>query len=124
MKSSHGGKRAGAGKPKGHKAHSTLTKEMIRARIQARVAAELDPLLDAQIANAKGINYLVSRDPKSGKFTPIEDVENIGDATEIWFKQPNVQAFTDLMNRAADKPSEHVQITGKDDEPVTFRWQS
>ena len=48
-----GGTRIG-GKPKGYKAPATLTKELIRARIQARVAAELDPLLDAQIAATTG----------------------------------------------------------------------
>jgi len=32
----------------------------------------------------------------------------------IWTKDPSVQAFTDLMNRALGKPSEQVQITGRD----------
>jgi len=85
--------------------------------VRQRVSAELDPLLDAQIANAKGIEYLVARDPKSGKFTPVEDKGRIADATEIWLKQPNVQAFTDLLNRALDKPKEQeqeIKLTGDD----------
>ena len=41
----------------------------------------------------------------------------------IYTKDPNVQAFTDLMNRCIDKPSEHISITGADDGPLVIRWQ-
>ncbi len=30
---------------------------------------------------------------------------------EVWEKEPSIQAFTDLMNRAIDKPAETVQAT-------------
>jgi hypothetical protein len=38
---------------------------------------------------------------------------------EIWEKEPSVAAFTDLLNRALDKPQEQVQefkITGDDEQ--------
>ena len=43
-----------------------------------------------------------------------KDEENI----EVWEKDPSVQAFTDLLNRALDKPKEQeqeVKIAGSDD---------
>ena len=35
-----------------------------------------------------------------------------GRATRIFTRLPNTSAFTDLMNRCIDKPSEHVEIAG------------
>jgi hypothetical protein len=34
-----------------------------------------------------------------------------------------VQAFTDLLNRALDKPAEQVQVSGADGGPLVIRWQ-
>ena len=37
---------------------------------------------------------------------------------EVWEKDPNVQAFTDLMSRALDKPKEQeqeIKLTGSED---------
>jgi hypothetical protein len=34
-----------------------------------------------------------------------------------------VQALTDLLNRALEKPGEHVQIAGHDFGPLVIRWQ-
>lgn len=121
MKSTHGGARPGAGKPKGVKWPSTLTKEQIRARVQQRVAALLDPLVDAQIANAQGLKYLVVRQKSTGKFVRVteamarlraDETPEDHEIIEVWEKDPSVQAFTDLLNRAADKPVEAVQVTG------------
>ena len=41
----------------------------------------------------------------------------------IFSKDPNVQAFTDLLNRALDKPAAHVQVAGADGGPLVIRWQ-
>ena|SRR3990167_2178621 len=104
------------GYPKGRKRASTITKEQIRAHVQAKVAAALNPLVDAQLANAQGLKYLVTRDKKTGKFVRVtEAMARIKQASheetiEVWEKDPCVQAFTDLMNRAADKPIEPVQV--------------
>lgn len=123
-----GGKRPGAGRKKGPQ---TLEKEAMRQLVRERVAAHLLPLVDAQIANAKGISYLVVRDKASGKFLRVskgkaEKLDPEHEIIEIWEKDPQVQAFTDLMNRAIDKPAEQVKVTGADDGPVehVFRWQS
>lgn len=125
----HGGARAGAGKPKGSVAPSTLAKEMARQRLRERVIAELDPMLDAQIANAKGIKYLVAREKKSGKFRRLSEAQAVlevgGESEleiiEVWEKDPSIQAFTDLMNRTIDKPVE--QVTADMTANVTYRWK-
>lgn len=79
------------------------------------VTAEMQPMAEAQIKNAKGISYLVYRDKKGGKFAKVkeseaEEVLGRDDViVEVWEERPNIQAFTDLMNRALDKPKEQPQ---------------
>ena len=114
------------GRPKG-KAQSTLTKEMGRELLRNMVLAHLQPMVEAQVANAQGIKYLVARDKRSGKFTRVTAAMagalKGDEVIEVWEKDPAVQAFTDLLNRALDKPAEHVEVTGKDDGPIAFKWQ-
>jgi hypothetical protein len=82
-----------------------------------RVMAELDPLIDAQLEHAKGAKHLMLRDEKTGKFERIADERQIdaaiatGKAFWVFTKDPSIQAFTDLMNRAIDKPTEQVDLT-------------
>jgi hypothetical protein len=67
-------------------------------------------MIDAQIAQAQGLKYMVARDD-SGKFRRIGPEELAAGATgvEVWEKDPSTAAFTDLMNRAIDKPKEQEQ---------------
>lgn len=113
------------GKPKGYKAPSTLTKEQARDALRAIVLREMEDLTAAQIAHAKGLSYLVGRD-KTGKFKKLTSDEaekaSAGESdytlVEVWEKDPSVQAFTDLMNRALDKPKEQeqeIKLTGEAD---------
>jgi hypothetical protein len=127
LKSGHGGKRAGAGKPKGHKAKSTIAKEVAREALRQIVLQRMESLLSAQIAHAEGLKYLVARHKTTGKFaklteelmTAIAAGQNPEyEAIEVWSKDPSVQAFTDLMNRAIDKPADHVEMSGKDGGPL------
>jgi hypothetical protein len=98
-----------------HKSPLTLDKLAAREFVRRRVTAELGPMIDAQIANAKGINYLVTRDPKTKQFTRVTPsmalAANEAQAAqiEVWEKDPSVPAFTDLLNRALDKPAEQKQ---------------
>jgi len=110
------------GRPPGAPNKATVeakaTKEAMRELLRQKVSDAFTPLVDAQIANAQGIKYLVARD-KVGKFSRIsedelkailagEDNERV--LIEVWDKDPSVQAFTDLMNRAIDKPIEPVEM--------------
>ncbi len=113
---------AGSGKPKGYKAPNTLAKEAARDLVFTRVRKELSVMLDSQIANAKGLSYLVKRDRRTGKFiarvdaaeaAKLSDADSEGSEfiiTEVWEKDPSVQAFSDLLNRALGKPIEEVQL--------------
>ncbi len=107
-----GGARPGAGRPKGSKSASTITKEQARESLREVVFAHMEGLLAAQIDNAMGIKYLVVRDKKSGKFVRVGEsaASNSDEETiEVYEKEPSVQAFTDLMNRALDKAKEQEQ---------------
>lgn len=114
-----GGKRQGAGRPTGTIEPQTIEKAAARELVRQQVLAQLGPLIEAQIANAKGLKYLVTRNAKSGKFERVtrermEALLEAGDSEtletiEVWDKDPSVQAFTDLMNRAIDKPKEQEQ---------------
>ena len=127
-----GGKRPGAGLPKGYKFPKTIEREERRSHLRQRVLRELDPLLDAQIAHAKGIDHFFLRDEKTKQFKRIEDpvmIEtalNAGDRDRyywIFTKDPSIQAFTDLMNRTFDKPPEHVNVSGPEGGPLVFRHE-
>jgi hypothetical protein len=117
----HGGKRPGAGRPKG------FDKERARARLREMVWAEMDAMTEAQIANAKGIKYLVAREKKTGKFLRVADVRSAvksgEEVIEVWEKDPSVHAYADLMDRALDKAAQPLK--GEPDSPLELRisWQ-
>lgn len=95
---------------------------MARERLRVLVAEHMDDMTLAQIKAAKGTNYLVTRMKQGGKFEVVtKEMIDAGllkreDVTiEVWEKQPSTQAYTDLMNRALDKPKEQpqeIQVTG------------
>jgi hypothetical protein len=119
-----GGKREGAGRPKGTKNPTTISKEQARDALRQIVLREMDSLVAAQVSHARGLQYLVYRDKKSGKFERVKAVEDVNqdeNTIEVWEKDPSVQAFTDLMNRALDKPKEQeqdVNVQGA----LTIKW--
>ncbi len=128
----HGGRREGAGRPKGTLAPSTMDKLEARAYLRQRVVASLQDMLDAQIDHAQGIKYLVARAKNGGKFEKVspeqldEMLAGQDDGSivlEVWHKDPSVQAFTDLLNRALDKPADHVEVTGADGGPLVVQWK-
>lgn len=90
---------------------------MAREALRQQVLVELEPLVAAQIAKAKGIRHLVIRNKNTGKFERVTDPKRIiqllnddakgqHETWEIWTRDPDTSAFTDLMNRALDKPKE------------------
>lgn len=120
-----GGRQPGAGRPKGRKNEATIDREWERELHRRQVLAERGAMTEAQIAHAKGLRYLVARHKTTGKFTKLtEELMQViasgenpeYEAIEVWSKDPSVQAYTDLMNRALDKPKEQMQdihITGQ-----------
>jgi hypothetical protein len=123
-----GGKRPGAGRPKGP-SPNTLDKVLARERLRQNVFAQMDELVAAQLEHAKGIKHMILRGP-DGQFIRATDVKQIDAALAIgesayylFTKDPSVQAFTDLMNRALDKPVEAIELSGKDGGPLVVKWQ-
>jgi hypothetical protein len=122
-----GGRRVGAGRKPGVKC--LMDKEAAREALRAMVKAKLGPMVEAQMANAMGIKYLVARDKKTGKFrrlgedalATLEAGDDEREVIEVWEKDPNVSAFTDLMNRTLDKPIEQVTADIRAD--VVYRWK-
>lgn len=108
-----GGWRPGSGRKKGT---SGLKAEMARNLLREMVEAEIRPLVQAQIRNAKGLSYLVTRDKKTGKFVRVSAamarrLEGKGtEVIEVWEKDPSVHAFADLLNRAYGKPVEALEV--------------
>jgi hypothetical protein len=113
LKKPRGGARPNSGRKVGSKLAKTISKEQAREAMRALVMQHFAPLVEAQVANAKGIHYLVVRDKATGKFLRVGELRAKGlkpneETVEIWEKDPSVQAFTDLMNRTLDKPAEQV----------------
>lgn len=88
---------------------------MARDHLRAMVIKEMAPMTKAQIAVAKGVSFLVLRDRKTGKFTGLSQAraqrltQADHELVEVWDKVPSTMAYTDLMNRALDKPKEQPQ---------------
>src|SRR5262245_35095588 len=82
-KSSHGGKRAGAGRPNGAKGRQTLEKEAAMALLREKIGEEIGPLVQAQIDAAIGIRHLMFRDPKSRKCVRAADEKQMDLALKL-----------------------------------------
>jgi hypothetical protein len=108
-------RRGKRGPKPGTKYKPTLEKEAAREALRAIVLAEMRDLVAAQIANAKGIKYLVVRSKRTGKFVRVAEgaakvlQDSDEEIIEVWEKDPSVQAFTDLLDRAIDKPQPQKQ---------------
>lgn len=128
-KGKRGGARPNSGPKKGAKYRPTLEKEAAREVFRKEVLKHLKPLLQRQIAHAMGIGHLYTRD-KTGKFSRVENQAQIDrlltqgrDGVDYWIfsKDPSVQAFTDIMNRALDKPKEQESDINVNAE-LTISW--
>lgn len=112
-----GGKRPNSGPEKGTKYAPTLSKEAARDALRQIVLKKMEPLVQRMVVAAMGFGHLYTRD-KNGKFNKVESQAQIDklmaegeEDRDYWIftKDPSVPAFTDLMNRAIDKPKEQEQ---------------
>lgn len=118
--------------PKGYVTQKTIDKALHREALRAIVVEHLKPMTLAQVAHAQGISHFMLRDPNTGKFERLTDPDQIqaalnaegaeeGSSFYIWTKDPSTQAYTDLMNRALDKPTEHVDMVIAGEEELIAR---
>jgi len=121
LKGTHGGKRAGAGMPKGYKLPTTVKKEEAKAILQEMVLSRLKPIVESGIESAMGIKHFMLRDPLTGQFQRLTDPKEIDaalshpDAKEgssywIFTKDPSNEARRDILDRAIGKPIEEQNV--------------
>ncbi len=135
MAHGHGGKRANSKPPpsaKGRVWKSTLTKIAAQEATRALITEHLRPILESQIQHAQGIKYLVGRAKAGGKWERVttdkleamlagQDDGSI--VLEVWDKDPSVQAFSELLDRALDATPKAVALTGAGGGPLLMKWQ-
>src|SRR3990167_5159742 len=136
----NGGKRPGAGRKKGSKNPATLERERVLAALRQRIMQSADTLFNAAKSAAIGNQFLfkiethlegkrkvrskpilVDNSIEIQEYIDRLDRENRGDEVEededtyyfISTKEPNVQAFKELMDRAFGKPAESIDLTSK-----------
>ena len=126
-----GGKRPGAGRPKGVKDPQTLAKEDAREAVRKKLTKELMTVADALLSRARGTRYFVTRNKKTGKYELVtnpkqviqalnEEDENTG---EFYTDKPDTQAIREILDRTIDKPKEQAQEVELDAK-LEIRWQS
>jgi hypothetical protein len=120
-----GGKRPGAGKPKGYKHAHTLEREAARKHMEERILSELDPLINAQFDLAKGLMLMFSREKdkdgkRTGKIYRVVDAGEIAEllgsdgenGTDYYYlsvKDPDGKVLENLMSRVFGRAKETVE---------------
>jgi hypothetical protein len=94
---SAGGKRKGAGKPKGYRASHTIEAAKAREYLIGRISKELEPIVTAHIEAAKGMW--------------IDDLDLNGERIKVYRKPPDLKAGEYLLNQGAGKPKENLDVT-------------
>jgi hypothetical protein len=139
----HGGKRPGAGKPKGKLNAKTLEKMAIQREFNQRVMTQADALFNAQLAIAVGSVQVFRVDEvEDGKgktkrvHTLVTDVNEIksvldeheggaGYVGEDYYFVSNVSpqnaAIESMLNRALGKPVDKTEVTGANGGPVEHK---
>ena len=121
--SGRGGRRPGAGKPKGYKHKGTLLKAEARARFTTRVLAELDPLITAQLELAKGCIVMFGR--LKNEWVQVTDpaimlkcLKSGAACYRIVSQPPDGRALKDIFDREFGRPVESVQHVGEGSGPI------
>lgn len=141
----HGGKRKGAGKPKGTLSSKTLEKQKVQEAFNQRVLAHANDLFNAQFRLAIGSQKVFRVDEEEddkGKVrrvhTLVTDPEEIKtlldrhdgsdgtvDDAYYYFQEvlPDNRALDSLLNRTLGKPKDSVDVnhTGSVEKTVVFR---
>lgn len=139
-KGGNGGKREGAGRPKGRLANHTMTAQQAKARFIERVNKHVDDLFDAQLDLAKGEKILmvkITERDDDGKIKKIyhevvtdpetiqqymnneegynAGYENLNDDEEFYYittKPSNNQAIQGMLDRAFGRAPEKIEVEG------------
>lgn len=95
-----GGKRIGAGKPKGYKASHTLEAQETRKKIVEMISERTEELMSAKFALALGYTKAITN----------ED----GKVTQVYTVSPDGNAIQYLLNQVIGKPKETIQTLNEE----------
>lgn len=121
-----GGRRPHAGRKQGSKDKRTLAKLTALEIFRQRAAAELDPLITAQLETAKGLfHFLAKTEAGYVRVTDPQIIDRylaIGDGFKIAQQDPDVRALKDTFDRVCGKPVESVEISGPQQGPIPVKF--
>lgn len=123
-----GGRRDGAGRPKGSKDPHTLARELVREALAERARKKADAILNSQFAIAEGCSFLYRVEQAPGKgekrrhvlVTSPEEIQaylngdrDASDYHYITTERPNNDAIKDIWDRfVTGKPVTSVELGG------------
>jgi hypothetical protein len=126
-----GGKRNGAGRPKGIKSIKTLEREAVLSQIRQRVMKVSDNLISSQLALARGLSFLyvietitVGNKKQRQKPERVTDEDIIasylnGDLDNeedeyyyITTEEPSNQAIDSMLDRTFGKSTQAIELSG------------
>lgn len=134
-KKKNGGYRPGGGRPKGSISPQTKEKMDALKMYRERVSKIAGKLLEAQTVEALGFHKMVRIETKkNGKYKEICTVTNpeefdslladgvLGkDYILVAAASPNYKASESILNRAFGRPTETVEVSGRDGKPMIIR---
>lgn len=125
-KSSHGGKRSGAGRKKGSKNKATLEQAAIKKKFDQKVLRAAGRLFRSQMTLAEGVSFLYridkdskGKDKKPVKVTSPEEIEEyLSGETDgsgyyyITTISPDNRAIDSMLDRVFGRATQHTTIGG------------
>jgi rhamnogalacturonyl hydrolase YesR len=104
-------------------------KHIARQAIRDYITSHIPAILEAQVGNALGINYMILRRP-DGSFAEATDEAQIkaaiaqgAEAFKLYTRQPHQGSAAMLLAYAADKPVEPMEVTGAEGGPLVVSWK-
>ena len=134
----NGGKRAGAGRPKGETKPEVIAQKKAFEELKKRILRSQNSLLNAQMGVAKGLTflYMVSTNEKGVSSKPVlvtsQDTieaylagELDNEEHEFYYmttKEPDTKAIDSLLDRTHGKARQNIGIDGgEDDKPIAIQ---
>ena len=125
----NGGKRPGAGRPKGHKASHTIEADKAREFVIGQVVERLQPIMQSKFALALGHDVMMVRElekdkkgeyHRTGKWIQVTDPTEVAELLngsesgdeyyQIWTKSPDGNSLQYLLNQTIGKPKETMEM--------------
>ena len=130
-KRSRAGKLGGA-KSKGTQNKKTIEKKIELERVKQRIFKMTDKIVNSQMHQATGTHtMLVKENGKMRKVTTAKEMDALVETGELdtdYFivqgKEADWRAGESLLNRALGKPTESIEHSGKDGEPLIIKLDS